>query len=80
MSLIISYLEKCMSHMVVDRREGGYVILIPEDDPDEEIQIPARFLHGAQEGDIYELVFLRDEIATREAREKITEMIGRLKD
>ena len=68
-----------MNRLVVDRRERGYVILIPEDIPDEEIAIPIRFLHGVQEGDIIELSFHKDEIATREARERVMGMIERLK-
>jgi len=55
------------------------VILIPADNPDEDIQIPARFLPGVQEGDIIDLSFQKDETATREARERIAGMIERLK-
>ncbi|MFH0967420.1 MAG: DUF3006 domain-containing protein [Methanobacteriota archaeon] len=69
-----------MNRMIVDRREGGYVILIPEDDPDEEIQIPARFLPGVQEGDIIDISFQKDEIATREARQRSARIIERLKN
>jgi len=69
-----------MVRLVVDRREGGYSILIPEDDPDEEIQIPSRILHGLEEGDIIELSYTRDEKAAREARERIAKTIIRLKN
>ncbi|PKL60035.1 MAG: DUF3006 domain-containing protein [Methanomicrobiales archaeon HGW-Methanomicrobiales-4] len=69
-----------MNRMIVDRREGGYVILIPEDDPDEEIQISARFLPGVQEGDIIDISFQKDEIATREARQRSARIIERLKN
>ena len=69
-----------MSKMIVDRREGGYVILIPDDNPDEDIHIPSRFLPGVEEGDIIDLIFHRDEIATREAQERVTGIIERLKN
>lgn len=72
--------EKNMSKMVIDRREGPYVILIPEDNPDEEIVIPARFLQGVEEGDVIDLSFQKDEQASREARERVSGMVERLRN
>ena len=64
--------------MAVDRIEEGYVILIPQDDPEEIIHIPVRFLHGVKEGDMVELSFRKDEDATREAKDKIEVIRERL--
>lgn len=58
--------------MAVDRIEEGYAILIPHNDPEEIIHIPLRYLHGVKEGDMVELSFRKDEIATREAKDRIT--------
>jgi hypothetical protein len=69
-----------MGLMVVDRREGEYAILIPEDNPNEEIMIPYRFLQEIEEGDIIEISFKKDEIATKIARERIRRTIERLKN
>lgn len=69
-----------MVRMVVDRREGRYLILIPEDDPEEEVQIPVRILKGLKEGEIIELSYVKDEKASKEARERIGDQIIRLKD
>lgn len=57
--------------MAVDRIEEGYVILIPQDEPEEIIHIPVRFLQGVKEGDMVELSFRKDEVATREAKDRI---------
>jgi len=64
--------------MGVDRIEEGYAILIPEDDPEEIIHVPLRYLPGVREGDIVECIFRRDEVATREARDRIGRIRERL--
>jgi hypothetical protein len=69
-----------MVRMMVDRREAGYYILIPEDDPDEEIHLPSRILKGLEEGDIIELAYTKDETAAREARNRIRETIVHLEN
>jgi hypothetical protein len=66
--------------MTVDRKEGGYVILVPEDNPDEDILIPLRFLRDVEEGDIIEISFHKDEKAGREARERVEDLIVLLKN
>lgn len=66
--------------MAVDQIEEGYVILIPQDEPEEIIHIPVRFLHGVKEGDMVEFSFQKDEAATREAKDRIRVIRERLMD
>ncbi|HWQ67161.1 MAG TPA: DUF3006 family protein [Methanospirillum sp.] len=72
--------EIIIGRMVVDRIEERYVILVPEDNPDEMIQFPTRYLCGVEEGDTLEMLFRKDETASREARERVFRIVERLKN
>jgi hypothetical protein len=70
--------EKTVFQMSVDRIEEGHVILIPQDHPEETITIPLKYLPGVEEGDILELSFRKDEVASREAAYRVEEIRERL--
>ena len=59
--------ELTVFQMTVDRIEEGYAILIPGNYPEDSIDLPLKYLPGIEEGDIIELTFRKDEVATREA-------------
>jgi len=65
----------------IDRIEGTIVVLILEEDEAVRINLPLSFLpEGCREGDILTIGIKRDTPGTKEAKERLSRRIGRLKN
>jgi hypothetical protein len=65
----------------IDRIEGEIAVLILQDDPRQRITVPAAILPaGCGEGDILTLVLEADPLAAGAARERVSELLKKLKE
>ena len=63
----------------VDRIEGTLAVLISCEDESVRLNLPVALLPpGTREGEIVSLSIVRDEEATRAARERVSGLIGKL--
>jgi len=63
----------------VDRIEGEVAVLLLRDDETVKFNLPAVFLAGIKEGDIVDITITKDIETTREARERVSALIEKLK-
>ncbi|BAI62200.1 hypothetical protein MCP_2128 [Methanocella paludicola SANAE] len=64
----------------IDRFEDGWAVLLLREDESVEFELPACMLPcGCREGDILDIVISRDVEATREATERVSGLIEKLK-
>lgn len=64
----------------VDRFEGGMAILLIRDDKSMKLNVPIALLpEGVREGDILEISITIDEKATGDAKERVSNLMERLK-
>jgi hypothetical protein len=64
----------------IDRIEEGIAVLVIRDDPGGQIPVPVSLLpHGCGEGDVLTLTLERDPAATAAAKERIFELIKKIK-
>ena len=65
----------------IDRIEGTVAVLIAQEDEAVRINIPISYLHpGCREGDILTIGIKRDTAGTKEAQERLSRRIDRLKN
>jgi len=65
----------------IDRIEGTIAVLISQDDEAVRINLPVSFLpQGCREGDILTIRIERDTTGTKEAKERLSGRIERLKN
>ena len=65
----------------IDRIEGNIAVLILEEDEAVRINLPLSFLpEGCREGDILTIGIKRDTPGTKEAKERLSQRIERLKN
>jgi len=65
----------------IDRIEGTIAVLISQDDEAVRINLPVSFLpQGCREGDILTIGIERDTTGTKEAKERLSGRIERLKN
>jgi hypothetical protein len=63
----------------IDRIEGNLAVLITRDDKSIIFNLPLSFLGDAREGDIINITITRDPESTKDAKERVTSLIEKLK-
>ena len=64
---------------VYDRREGNWVVLIPDEGELGEILVPAKMFTGyAREGDVINVAFTKDSEDTQRRRERVSNLLQEL--
>ena len=66
--------------VTIDRFEDGYAVLLIRGEEQVHIDFPEEYLpEGCKEGDILDIEISRDVAGTEEARERVSDLIEKLK-
>jgi hypothetical protein len=66
--------------VTIDRFEDGYAVLLIRGEEQMHIDFPEEYLpEGCKEGDILDIEISRDVAGTEEARERVSDLIEKLK-
>jgi hypothetical protein len=67
--------------MTIDRIEGEVAVLVSREEMPQTVNVPCSFLpYGSREGDIVTVQIERDEEATRETKNRVRDLIAKLKN
>jgi hypothetical protein len=69
-----------MTKATVDRIEGEFAVMLLNEDDSVQFHLPLRIFPSLHEGDIIDITFTRDDIATGDAKKKVSDLIEKLKN